>query len=147
MLCAGILLCSVNSYAEEIDDSQTFVDENKKRVEVAKLLQLEKSEAKEFWSLYDEYSKELAKIHKEMFHLVQDFQVKNTNQSITDEIADQFLDKTFDIEIRKWTIKKEYKEKFKQVLPSKDVARFFQLDNKIDIQLLYELSSRIDMIN
>ena len=146
LVCAWLLVCSVNLLADDTNSSLSFVDENKKRVAVEELLQLKNLEAEVFWPIYDDYSKEIAKIHLEFFHLIQNFQEKNNNHELTDELADIYLDKAFDIEIRKWTIKKKYKEKFKQALQSKDVARFFQFDNKIDIQLLYKLSNRIDMI-
>ena len=65
---------------------------------------------------------------------------------MSNELADRMMADYFDIQSRTLKIRKGYLKKFKKVLPSVKVAKFYQVENKLDAVLDYQLASQIPMI-
>jgi hypothetical protein len=63
-----------------------------KKLIVAKYMDLTESEAKNFWPVYEEYQKDLQKIHERMGSLLQSYSAEYRSQSLTDEKAKKLLD-------------------------------------------------------
>ena len=78
--------------------------------------------------------------------MVQEFKNANANRSVSDQKANEFIDRFFEIESRKLSIKQRYVEKFKQILPGKKAARFYQIDNKLDAIINHELAIKVNLL-
>ena len=63
-----------------------------------------------------------------------------------DPAADKMLAEFVGIEKARASLKAKYLPKFKKVLPAKKVARFYQIENKIQAALYYELASQIPLV-
>lgn len=142
----AILLLSCNAVYGENLSYQRVAVEAKKKLQIAKNMQFTKQEDKAFWTLYSDYEKDLDGVYRDKFDLVQEFKNANASRNVTDQQANVFVDQFFEIETRKISIKQSYVEKFKAVLPGKKVARFYQIDNKLDAIINHELAIKINLL-
>jgi hypothetical protein len=107
-------------------------------------MQLTESEAKAFWPVYDDYQKALKKLGDRTLKMIEEF-AKNY-QTMTDEAANKMVDDYLALEADYLELKQLYLPKFKKVLPPKKVARYYQLENKIDAAIDYGLAAQIPLI-
>ena len=111
---------------------------------VAVNLQLTDEQAKAFWPLYDEYTQQTGAIGDRVAALVADYE---TNfGSLTDEKALQLITGYLDADAERAKVRRTYLDQFAKILPGRTVARFFQLENKIDAVLRYELAKSIPVV-
>ncbi len=96
-----------------------------------------------FWPLYREYRLEAATVGDRLVALILTY--AENYQNLTDEVADQLLTESMSIEKERASLKAKYLPKFKSVMPARKVARFYQLENKLDIAILAELAQEIPL--
>src|SRR5438874_13118635 len=63
-----------------------------KKLIVSKYMELTESEATKFWPVYDEYQKDLQKIHDRIGSLLKSYAAEYRSESFTDEKAKKLLD-------------------------------------------------------
>lgn len=142
-----VLIICINSVCQaENLDYQRVAIEAKKRLQIAKNMNFTRQEDKDFWNLYSEYERALDNIYRDKFDLIQNFRSSNASRNITDDQANEFVEQFFEIENRKITTKQSYVEKFKAILPGRKVARFYQIDNKLDAIINHELAIKIELL-
>jgi hypothetical protein len=139
------LLSSNTVYSEDLNYERVAI-EAKKKLQIAKNMQFTKQQDKAFWALYSEYERDLDDVYRDKFDLVQDFKNANASRRATDQQAYQYLESFFEIENRKLLIKQSYIEKFQKILPGKKVARFYQIDNKLDAIINHELAIKVNLL-
>ena len=128
-------------------DTNEFLKEKirtDKKLVVAEDMQLTEAEAKVFWPVYEGYQKEQAKLYERAKNLVAEY-AKNY-QTMTDTMAKKLLDDFMKIESDRLKLKKDYLPKFRKVLSEKKVARYYQLENKIDAVVNYEVAKVIPLV-
>jgi hypothetical protein len=115
-----------------------------KKLFIATNMQLTESEAKDFWPVYDAYQAQLAKLGDREIKLIDEFA---TNfETMSDDVAKNLLDDSLYIDSDHPKLRQSYLSKFRGVLPDKKVARYYQLESKIDAVLEYELARRIPLV-
>ena len=67
---------------------------------------------------------------------------KNLSEATALKLLEEFLK----IERSKLNFKKLYIPRFQKVLPPKKVVRFYQVENKLDATINYELSREIPLV-
>jgi hypothetical protein len=118
----------------------------KDRREVVKnSMLLTESEGKTFWPLYDEYRGEMHKQGDRRVRLITDF-AANRNAMSEDE-AERLTKEALSIDEDKISVKRDYVKKMSKVLSARTVARFFQIDAKLDAITDAELAARIPLIH
>ena len=110
---------------------------------VAANLELTDAEGAKFWPLYNEYRAQHSKMGDRAIALVDDF-AKNYD-ALTDEKAKELLKGQFEIENDRLKLKRSYAGKFEKVLPAKKVARYYQIENKLDAAVAYEAAQSIPL--
>ena len=91
-------------------------------------------EAKEnFGKLYDEYQGKLLKMRHNELQLINNY-AANYNH-MTNETADKVIIRWMNVEEEEIALKKEYILKFRKILPSADVIRYFQIENRFQLML------------
>jgi len=111
---------------------------------VAKNLGLTDEEGMTFWPLYREYRNALAPAGDRLTKLIMDY-AKNW-EAVPDAQATAMLDEFLSIQKEQLRIKGEYVAKFRKLLPAKKVARFFQIENKLDAVVAVGLAANIPVI-
>lgn len=115
-----------------------------KKLLVASNMDLTESEAKAFWPIYENYQAELEKLNERTKKLISDYAA--TYKTMTDEVAKSLLDEGLAIERDRQKLRESFLPKFREVLSDKKVARYYQLENKINALIIYELAGRIPLV-
>ena len=111
---------------------------------VAENLPLTEDQAKVFWPMYRTYREELAKLGDRFVALVEDY-AKNY-ETMTDPQASTMVKEFLKIQKEEVAIKTAWVPKFEKILPAKAVARFFQIENKLDIIVRAEVAAEIPLV-
>ncbi|MGZ6230479.1 MAG: hypothetical protein ACXWMO_06915 [Syntrophales bacterium] len=115
-----------------------------KKLVVAEDMQFTEAEAKVFWPIYESYQKKQAKLYERAKNLVAEY--AENYQTMTDAMAKKLLDDFMRIESDRLKLKNEYLPMFRKVLSEKKVARYYQLENKIDAVVNYEVAKVIPLV-
>jgi hypothetical protein len=111
---------------------------------VAANLPLTEEQSKAFWPLYRDYRAELAKLGDRFVALIENY--ANNVDTLTDVQAQSMVDEFFAIQKEETKIKAGWVPKLAKVLPPKALARFFQLENKLDAIVRYEVADAIPLV-
>jgi hypothetical protein len=115
-----------------------------KKLLIATNMQLSESEAKTFWPVYEAYQAELGKLRDREVKLIEEFAANY--ETMSDGVAKNLLDDFLSIDSGHQKLRQSYLSKFRGVLPDKKVARYYQLESKIDAVLEYEMARRIPLV-
>jgi hypothetical protein len=115
----------------------------KKQV-IAANLTLTDSEATKFWPVYEQYSAEFGKINDARAALVKEYSDEYGTQ--TDEQADSLVRRWLDVDIAAAQLRQKYVPIFRQVLPGKKAATFFQLDRRISMMIDVQITSQLPLM-
>jgi len=149
-LILAVLLCSVTlpvlAQDKPADTMQILREklEADKKLLVATNMDLTEKEAQAFWPIYESYQKDLGLLNGRMLVLLQDF--ARTYQAMTDEEARKLVGEYLAIERDRVRKKQSYLPKLRQALPEKKVARYLQIENKIEAVIRYELARKIPLV-
>ena len=145
LLMLALFMLPLQSIAADDDDrelAREAIHANKKLV-VSANMNLDDSEKEGFWKVYEEYQKDLGTINERTIALVEEFAVNY--EKLSDAKATEQLHTYLKIEADALKLKKDYLRKFKKVLPAQKVMRFYQIENKIDAIVDYELVDKIPL--
>jgi hypothetical protein len=112
---------------------------------VASAMLLTPSEGKIFWPLYDQYRAAQRKVGDRKVKLITDFIANRSTMS--EEQAEELTKEALSIEEKRTETKEDYVKKMSKVLSARTVARFFQIDNKLDAVVDAGLAGRIPLIH
>ena len=115
-----------------------------KKLFVATNMQLTESEANAFWPVYEAYQAELGKLRDREIKLIEKFAANY--ETMSDDAAKSLLDDAMSIDMDHQKLRQSYLVKFRGVLADTKVARYYQLESKIDAVLEYELARRIPLV-
>ena len=101
-------------------------------------------ESEAFWPRYNDYQQALRKVNDRKVKLIQGY--ARDYPALTDEKAEEMLNEFLDIETEEVKLKKSYVKKFRKVLPAKKVTRYFQVENKLDAIINFELADSIPLV-
>lgn len=115
-----------------------------KKLFIAENMGLTDKEAKGFWPVYEKYQDELFLLRTRTLILINDY--AEAYQKMTDDTAKDLLDELMTIDTLGMKLRQTYLPTFREVLPDVKVVRYFQIENKINAALMYELASKIPLI-
>ena len=115
-----------------------------KKAFVAVNLALSDEEAGAFWPVYDRYQAELTIVGDRLLQLIEDY--KRAFGTITDDEARKLVDAYLAVQRDRAALLQSYLEPFAEVLPGRKLMRFYQIENKIDAVMRYELAASIPVI-
>jgi hypothetical protein len=126
-----------------VDALVSAIRSNRKAL-VAANLQLTDEEATKFWPVYDRYQGEMNPIGDRFVAMVQDYTTSFPN--IPDDKAMKLVNDYLGIENDRVALRRTYVPEFAKVLPGRKVARLYQLENKIDAVIRYDLASTVPVV-
>jgi len=94
-------------------------------------MQLNDKEAAAFWPVYKMYAAEQAKLDGERMQLVKRY--SDTWTTLTDAQAKDLARQSLAFDSRRADLRNRYFDRFNQVLPGLTVAKFFQLEHRLDL--------------
>ena len=148
VLALVVSLSGLPSLAQDrpADNMQIVRDKIKadKKLFVSEVMQLKESEAKKFWPVYDSYQKELGLLRDRSLSVIKEYAANY--ETMSNETAKKLLEDHLAIERDHQKLREAYLPKFRKVLSEKKVARYYQIENKIDAIVKYQLGSEIPLV-
>jgi hypothetical protein len=150
LLLALVLVCvPAIGRAGEADDAnldilRDTIRANKKAL-VAANLTLSDEEAAKFWPLYEEYQKKLTAVNDRLVALIKEYTTHFSGMA--DDQALKLAEQYLAVEEDRVKVRREYLPQFAKVLPGRKVARFLQIENKMDAVVRYDLAEEIPVID
>ncbi len=111
---------------------------------VAANLGLTDAEGQAFWPVYRQYHEEMAKLGDRMQKVIQDF--ARVYEAATALQAKSMIDEMMRLQKDELKVKEAYLPKFRKVLPEVKVARFLQIENKIDAVIRFDITNSVPLI-
>jgi hypothetical protein len=118
--------------------------QSNKKAFVAANLPLTEDEARAFWPIYDRYQNELGAIQARLLGVIQDY--SEHFGSMSNEKAMRLVQDYLAIEQDRAALRRSYAAPISQVLPGVKVMRFYQIENKIDAVVRYDLAATIPVV-
>lgn len=98
-------------------------------------------DAAAFWPIYQKYEYERSRVDDRRVAVIKEYAEKYS--AISDADAKGMAEQMFDCESRLAQLKKTYFKKFNKVLPAFTVAKFFQLEHRVDLLVDMKVESSL----
>ncbi len=149
LIMFGVVLAMVApaiSQDKPADNMQILLEKIRadKKLLVAENMQLTENEAKAFWPLYERYQDELFLLRARSAKLIKDY--ADAYEKMTNDTARKLLDEYMSIETLRLKLRQAYLPKFRKILPEVKVVRYYQIENKIQAALYYELGAKTPLV-
>jgi hypothetical protein len=143
---AVALIVAFGGLAGAADDMQILLEKLRadKKLIVSQNMQLTESEARAFWPVYARYQDELFLLRVRTTKMISDYAA--TYETMTNDTARKILEEYLNIEMLGWKLRQAYLPEFRKILPEMKVLRYFQIENKIQAALMYELAGKIPLM-
>jgi len=142
-----LLFVNTVVYGKDIDAYIELLRSDVRTAKVAiitKAMQFTKEESSAFWPVQRNYELELSEILDERVSLIKDY--AQNFFSVTDEKAEELVNKSLKLEAKRIKLKKKYFKKLKKVIPSTKAAGFLQLESQIERMIDLQISSQLPLI-
>jgi hypothetical protein len=137
------LPASAQTADDEIQLTRSVVQTDRQAV-IAANLGLSDSEGAIFWPLYKEYRAAVDQAVDARVALLKTYFA--SFETLTDAEATALLDDFFEYKKNLLKVRTTYAKKMQKVLPGRIVARFFQIENKMDTIIDYEMAGEIPLM-
>src|SRR4051794_15661445 len=107
-------------------------------------LKLTDEEASKFWPIYDRYQQEINAVGDRLVGVIQDYTANFS--TLSDDKAMKLVDDYLAVEADRVKVKRAYVAEFAKALPGRKVARFYQIENKMDAVIRYDLAATIPVV-
>ena len=134
-------------------DGQPGMEESRQTLQAGKEqiiraeLRLSDDEAAAFWPLYHSYQSDLQVVRDRYADLLTKYLDAYRAGTVSEELADQIVDDYLEMQGDILQIKKRHLADFREALPSRKAARFYQLENKMEAALQGQLAETIPLID
>jgi hypothetical protein len=141
------LFAGMPAYAQtatdELETARTQIQADRKAI-VSRLMVMTETESAAFWPVYNEYREEIRKVDDQLVDLSESY-FKGAD-SLTDKQAQEMLSKWIKLRGDRLAVKKSYVKKFSKAIPTTKLIRYYQIENKMDAVVEYELAAAIPLV-
>ena len=102
------------------------------------------TQAKAFWPIYREYAHEQQMIGNQRIALIKDYAMNH--DSIDDVQAESLVERALKLEQEGLDLKKKYVPRFTKAMGARETAKFFQVDNRLNLLTNVQLASLLPII-
>jgi hypothetical protein len=110
---------------------------------VGENMNLTPDQAKAFWPVYNAYEAKMDKLDDQHFAEIKDYAAHY--QTLTDDDATKKLDAVMQLRQERLDVQKEFIPKFRAVVSPILTARFFQIDNKLNAMVQYQIAKIVPL--
>ena len=148
VVASGVAQAAEKSAASAPQNEQSIlldtIRANRKAL-VAVNLGLSEEEAAKFWPLYDKYQKDLNAVGDRVVAIVDDY--SKSYRDLSNDKAVKLMEDYLAAEADRIQVRRNYLPEFTKILPGRTVARFYQVENKMDAVLRYDLAAAIPVVD
>ncbi len=132
------------SATDEIELIRVIIEAERKVV-VATNMNLSDAESEAFWPVYNEFETAVRSVNDKRLKIL--IELSRNFEMLTDEQAADLLEEHFKFQEERVKVRKSYMKKFKKVLSGKQLARFYQIDGKIDTIIDFDIARAVPLVN
>ena len=141
-LLAGCAAPALAQSASDIELTRARIQTARQAI-IADAMTLTEDESLAFWPAYRDYRMDMARLGDRLVKVMSEF--VSSAATLSDEQANRLLDEYIDLRADEIAVKKKYVGVFRKLLPAPKVTRFFQLENKLDAVVNYELAATVPL--
>jgi hypothetical protein len=149
LLMLAVALVAPAAYAQSATDdveiTRSDIQADRKAI-VADNMELTDVEAAAFWPVYNAYRAEISKVADRVVKVILDYAAAYRENSMTDAQASALVKENLAARQEKAKIQAGYQKKFEKVLAPKKVARFYQVENRLDLIVEAAAASEIPLV-
>jgi hypothetical protein len=127
----------------DLDALVSAIRANRKAL-VAVNLRLTDDEAVKFWPAYDRYQTEVNAVGDRLIKLVENYTASFPD--LSNDKAMKLVEDYLAIEADRVRVRRAHVPEFAAILPGRKVALLYQIENKVDAVLRYDLAATIPVI-
>lgn len=128
---------------EQIESARADIRADKAEI-IRDTMQFTPQESTAFWPVYDKYKTEQRGLNDQRVALAKSYAEKYT--TLTDADAKQMTEKSLELDAKQLDLKKKYYREFSEKLSSTTVARFFQLEHRLDVLVDLRVASELPLM-
>jgi hypothetical protein len=129
--------------AATVEAARSYTEAQRREI-VKRNLDLGRDESAAFWKVYRDYREAMAKIADQRVKIIAEY--AQQYRSMTSDVARSLLEGYLSTEEQVLKVKRQYLSKFRKGLPETKVARYYQIENKMDAQVAAELAMQIPLV-
>ena len=147
LACCGTVFGAASDVVEnpELENARALLQAGRADI-IREDLRMTDEESGGFWPVYEKYHAEIMVIRDRHAVMIAGFLLSYREGIFTDEFAEDLIDENFKIKLGLLKVQTKYVSKFREVLPVVKVARFYQLENKMDTEVDAQLAFVIPLI-
>jgi len=143
---AGLLIAAptfAQTVNDELEAARSQIHADRKAI-VAQLMTMTETESAAFWPIYNTYREDVRKTDDKLVALIKDY--ASQESTLTDVQAQKMLDQYNSLRAEKVGLQKSYVKKFGKALPAKKLIRYYQIENKMDAIIQYDMAANIPLV-
>jgi hypothetical protein len=129
---------------QEVKFTRKLIQDNRRAI-VSFDVGLTDEEEENFWPVYDSYRKATMKVNDALVNLIIEYGKAQKSGKLTDKQAVNMTIRSLKIKQDRIKVKSAFIKKFNKVLSGKKVARFYQVDHRLDIIDNIEISDAVPL--
>ncbi|MDH5255443.1 MAG: hypothetical protein OEW72_05950 [Gammaproteobacteria bacterium] len=126
-----------------VEEARTIIQSERKLL-ISQGLSLTPDENKAFWPVYDKYMLDMKSAGDLRVKVITDYAASYGN--LTDEVAKQLIADMLKYQEKVVKTRKSYLRKFRKAIPETKLARFYQIENKLDAITNFVLADQIPLV-
>jgi len=111
---------------------------------VAVNLELTDAEATRFWPVYDRYQTEINGVGDRWLAVIEDYIA--SFRDLSNDKATKLVEDYLAVEADRVQVRRTFVPDFAAILPGRKLARLYQIENKMDAVIRYDLAARIPVV-
>ena len=143
LVAAATPVHAADSKQMQLDVLRDTIRANKRAL-IAVNLPLTDEEAGRFWPIYDRYEGELKTLNDRMVKLLDEYTQSFPN--LANDRAAALIGDYLAVEADRAQLRRSYLPEISKALPGRKVARFYQIENKMDAVVRYNLAADIPVV-
>ncbi len=115
-----------------------------KKILVSQTMNFSEEDASVFWPIYKEYEVELDKLGDKRLANIRYF--ANNYKKMTDQIADELIDKAFNYQEERLKLKRNVYNQIKEKMNPSTAAKFIQLEHQIQLIIDLKINAELPLL-
>lgn len=144
LLCLAVAFPAVGDDA--VTEGRAIIKAEREHI-IRSELHMTEAEAAKFWPTYSKYRSDYDSAMAEYGQLIADYLRRYDDADLSNKYADKMLKSFFKNKEKRLSIQKKYLSRFKSALPSMKVARFYQLENKFNVDVESQLALIVPLVD
>jgi hypothetical protein len=141
-LFAGFSIPASAQVATDVALTRAQIQKDRQTI-IAGAMHFTEDESLAFWPAYRDYRLDMARVGDRLVKVITEF--AGADAKLNDEQATRLLDEYLSIKAKEVSVRQKHVSLFRKILPPAKVTRFFQLENKLDAVVNYELAAAIPL--